>query len=110
MDPPAPESDEDARYRTFFTLFNAGAHFEAHEVLEPLWLETRGRREADFYKALIQVAGGFVHLGRGRTRPGRALIRRALELLSPYPATFEGLGLAQLRSALREKIDLLERP
>lgn len=52
----------------FFTLFNAGDYYEAHDVLEHLWLECRDDN-AIFYKGLIQIAGGFVHLRRHFLRP-----------------------------------------
>jgi len=57
-----------ACYEQFFALFNAGEYFEAHDVLEHLWLECRDAN-AVFYKGLIQIAGGFVHLRRQFLRP-----------------------------------------
>jgi Domain of unknown function (DUF309) len=55
-------------YELFFALFNAGDYFEAHDVLEHLWLE-RKDANAIFYKGLIQIAGGFVHLRRQYLHP-----------------------------------------
>ena len=42
--------------------FNSGEFYEAHDVLEDLWLEERETLNANFYKGLIQLAGAFVHL------------------------------------------------
>ena len=42
--------------------FNAGYFYEAHDVLEDLWLQDRAAPKAAFYKGLIQLAGAFVHL------------------------------------------------
>jgi len=58
-----------AGYELFFDLFNKGEYFEAHDVLEHLWLGCRDSN-ALFYKGLIQIAGGFVHLRKQFLRPG----------------------------------------
>lgn len=92
--PPAPWP---AAYRAFFDCFNAGRYFEAHEVLEALWLPVRGRNEACFYQGLIQLAGAFVHLQRGRPAPAVALLRRCQQHLRAYPDQFLGVDVAQLR-------------
>ena len=51
----------DPCYQGYFKCFNAGAYYEAHDVLEHLWLRTRDENHL-FFKGLIQVAGAFVHL------------------------------------------------
>lgn len=55
-------------YAGFFECFNAGDYYEAHDVLEQLWL---GCRNGDrlFLQGLIQIAGAFVHLKKHRRRP-----------------------------------------
>ena len=62
------ECPHPACYVLFFSIFNAGDYFEAHDVLEHLWLE-RKDANAIFYKGLIQIAGGFVHLRKHFLRP-----------------------------------------
>ena len=96
----------DPCYLGYFEHFNALDYYEAHDVLEHLWL--KGGREAPdylFYKGLIQLAGGFVHLklqlaqpnhpkhGR-RLVPARRLFLRAAENLTPYAPRHHGLNLA----------------
>jgi hypothetical protein len=90
----AAEEGLDPHYTGFFACFNAQRYYEAHDVLEHLWL--RGRDEHyGFFKGLIQVAGGFVHLQKQAARPehpkdGRRLhpavrlFRLALANLEPY--------------------------
>ncbi len=65
-----PMSDRalDPHYTGFFTCFNRGEYYEAHDVLEQLWLRTEGPDHA-FYKGLIQIAGAFVHLRKQHLRP-----------------------------------------
>lgn len=56
-------------YAGYFTCFNRGEYYEAHDVLEHLWLRCEGADEP-FYKGLIQLAGGFVHLRKHFEHPG----------------------------------------
>jgi hypothetical protein len=55
-------------YQGYFTCFNAGQYYEAHDVLEHLWLGCRDDNFL-FFKGLIQVAGAFVHLQKQHLRP-----------------------------------------
>ncbi|MDQ6626642.1 MAG: DUF309 domain-containing protein [Verrucomicrobiota bacterium] len=96
-------------YRGFFTCWNEQRYYEAHDVLEHLWLETNSE-DADYFKGLIQAAGGFVHLqhhyrepthrvhGR-RLGPAVRLFRLAEKNLRPYAPVrhaFDVAGLLQL--------------
>jgi hypothetical protein len=47
----------------------------------------------DFYKGLIQLAGAFVHLQKGRLRPAAALFQLAQANFAKQPARHEGLDL-----------------
>ena len=81
-----------------------GEYYEAHDVLEHLWLRTTGREYA-FYKGLIQLAGAFVHLqkhfarpthpkdGR-RLQPAARLFVLAKSNLAPLSPLFMGLDVA----------------
>jgi predicted metal-dependent hydrolase len=89
-----------AEYRAFFERFNAGKYFEAHEVLEAYWLRMRGQPIADFYKALIQLAGVFVHLEKGRPAPAQRLLARSADLLQPFPSRTAGCDLEHLRKLM----------
>jgi predicted metal-dependent hydrolase len=54
--------DLDAHYAGYFDCFNRQLFYEAHEVLEHLWLKDKYGPNGAFYKGLIQLAGAFVHL------------------------------------------------
>jgi uncharacterized protein len=58
-------------YEGWFKCFNAGDYYEAHDVLEHLWLKTHDGN-ALFFKGLIQLAGAFVHLKKQHARPWHA--------------------------------------
>jgi len=83
--------DLDARYLAFFECFNRQHFFEAHEVLEELWLLRRGSSRALFYQGLIQLAGAFVHIQKRRFPPAMALLERARAKLRPYAPVFDRL-------------------
>ena len=93
--------EPDAHYFAFFQCFNRGSFYEAHEVLEVLWLGDRQGPNGPFYKGLIQLAGAFVHLKKGRLAPAAALFKLARANLEKYPAVHEkldvrdGLGLIE---------------
>ena len=83
----------DPRYAGYFALFNQQKFYEAHDVLEDLWLADRRGAGGDFYKGLIQLAGAFVHLQKNRLKPSAALFELARVNLEKYPPTHERLNL-----------------
>lgn len=86
----------DAHYLGYFDCFNRQLFYEAHDVLEELWLADRQGRNGDFYKGLIQLAGAFVHLQKNRLRPATALFRLARTNLVKYPSSHERLNVSAL--------------
>ncbi len=101
-------------YLAWFARFNAGEFYEAHEVLESLWLRTKGG-DRDFFKGLIQIAGAFVHLRKqreitaagatqeNRLRPATRLFLRGRHHLAPFGPVHLRLDVATL-CALCEKL------
>jgi predicted metal-dependent hydrolase len=87
----------DPRYAGYFLLFNQQKYYEAHDVLEDLWLPARRAENGNYYKALIQLAGAFVHLQKNRLRPAAALFKLAHANLETYPDIHERLNLAAVR-------------
>jgi predicted metal-dependent hydrolase len=86
----------DAHYLGYFECFNRQLFYEAHDVLEELWLGQRSGPNYSFYKGLIQLAGAFVHLQKNRLRPAAALFKLADTNLKKYPATHEHLDVAKV--------------
>jgi hypothetical protein len=87
----------DRRYVGWFVCFNRGEFYEAHDVLEDLWLaEGKGGVNYGFYKGLIQLAGAFVHLQKGRLGPAVALFRLAEANFARYPGVYAGMDLAEV--------------
>ena len=91
---PDPSSDLPREYRAFFELFNGRQYYEAHDVLEALWLGCADENRS-FYQGLIQLAGAFVHFDkhacfpehpvhRRRLAPGCRLLDMAAARIGPY--------------------------
>jgi len=88
----------DRHYVGFFRCFNAQLYYEAHDVLEEVWLPIRGQAQARFYQGLIQTAGGFVHLQKQRLGPASRLFALALANFESYPARHAGIDLDAVRA------------
>jgi predicted metal-dependent hydrolase len=101
------EKHYDPRYLSYFECFNRQRFFEAHEVLEALWLPQRQGPNGSFYKGLIQLAGAFVHWQKHRPGPAAALFKRAQTHLRQYPATHEGLCVENVLVLTDEWLDQL---
>src|SRR5205807_959439 len=113
-DPVVPETTEIAAhpyYRAYFQCWNEQHYYEAHDVLEQLWLKTDSR-DADFFKGLIQAAGGFVHLQKHfeqpshpkhsrRLQPAVRLFQLAEKNLAPYLPVCHALDVVALLGLIR---------
>jgi len=104
-------------YLEYFRLFNGQSYYEAHDVLEHIWLGANGERYV-FYKALIQFAGAYVHLQHHhrepahrihsrRLQPAARLFRRSVELLEAFPSAYEGIFLDGIRQTAEHTIQQL---
>jgi predicted metal-dependent hydrolase len=100
--------DGDPHYVGYFDLFNRGLYYEAHDVLEQLWLKDRHGPNGAFYKGLIQLAGAFVHLQKNRLRPAAALFKLADANLKKYPPHHDQLNLRELAELIAVWLDKLE--
>jgi predicted metal-dependent hydrolase len=103
----------DAHYLGYFECFNRGLFYEAHDVLEELWLKDRHGPEGNFHKGLIQFAGAFVHLQkhseqRPRLRPAAALFKLARANLCTYPAVHWQLEIRHLLVLIEDWLKRLE--
>ncbi len=102
--------DWPAHYLGYFECFNQQFFYEAHDVLEELWLaEGRSGANYGFYKGLIQFAGAFVHLQKHRLKPAAALFRLSQTYLRQYPREHQGLDVAELTAWADEWVAELER-
>ncbi len=102
-------------YRAYFQCWNQQHYYEAHDVLEQLWLKTNSD-DADFFKGLIQAAGAFVHLQKNfehpshakhsrRLRPAVRLFELAEKNLSRFAPQHRDLDVGALCQLLRAHVD-----
>lgn len=99
-------------YRAFFRCWNEQRYYEAHDVLEHLWLQTTSD-DTKYFKGLIQAAGAFVHLqkhfeqpthpkhGR-RLSPAVRLFRLAEKNLEPFLPHRHAFDVQTFRGLLAE--------
>lgn len=98
-------------YRAYFQCWNDQRYYEAHDVLEQVWLTT-DTADDDFFKGLIQAAGAFVHLKKNfehpthakhgrRLRPAVRLFALAEKNLAPFAPTRHALDVSALLDLLR---------
>ncbi|MBL8024455.1 MAG: DUF309 domain-containing protein [Elusimicrobia bacterium] len=100
----------DPRFEMGISLFNREEFFEAHEVWEELWHDTRGSNK-DFFQGLIQVTSAMHHLQIGNMRGARILYGSGIELLTPYGTHHLGLNLTLLRTKFTQALTgILDAP
>jgi len=111
----------DPHYLGYFACFNRQDYYEAHDVLEELWLaEGKCGPNYSFYKGLIQGAGAFVHLKLhhqfpthrvhgARLAPAGRLLQLALNNLSPYASPHLQLDLNPVRNLWKNTVLSLEK-
>ncbi len=98
----APVDADRAALREGARLFNRGAFFEAHVVLEDAWRQmARGSRERRFFQALIHLAAAAIHHRDKRPRPAWLQYGRALDKLDDLPSPYYGMAVERLRDGAR---------
>src|SRR6476469_5875854 len=107
-----PGSKYDPFYSGYFICFNQQKYYEAHDVLEHLWLKAQGPAD-QYFKGLIQLAGAFVHLQKQPLRPehstdGRRL-RPAWRLFKLARSNLEPFSPAFLDLDVRSVLELCSR-
>src|SRR3989442_12403561 len=68
VNPDQADVERHPYYLAFFHCWNEKRYYEAHDVLEQLWLKTKSP-DTDYFKGLIQAAGAFVHLQKRFEHP-----------------------------------------
>jgi predicted metal-dependent hydrolase len=116
-DPATGEVENHPFYQAYFQCWNEQRYYEAHDVLEQVWLK-KDSPDDDFFKGLIQAAGAFVHLQKNfefpehpkhsrRLRPAVrlfALAERNLQQFAPRHHRLDVGMLLEVLRTFREKI------
>lgn len=104
----APVAGIDPYYQGYFDNFNRGLYYEAHDVLEQIWLKDRHGINGAFYKGLIQLAGALVHLQKQRMQPACSLLKLASANLALYEGTHEHLDVLGVLAFIEHWIAMLQ--
>jgi predicted metal-dependent hydrolase len=99
----------DARYLGFFDSFNRHCFYEAHDVLEDLWLVDRDGPDGAFYKGLIQLAGAFVLLQKNRLLAADRVFGLAEANLRRYPSRHRAIELGPVLAIVSQRREELRR-
>lgn len=89
-----------AKFHEGAELFNRGEYFACHEVWEDVWRELKGENRT-FLQALIQVAVGLYHAGRGNASGAESLAKRGIRRLEKFAPEYAGVRVG----ALLEDVD-----
>ena len=81
-------------------LFNQREFYDCHDTIEEIWLVESSDRQP-FLQGLIQAAVAFHHYEHGKWGAARSMMQMAIDKLSPYPDTCEGLQIAALLVSLQ---------
>jgi uncharacterized protein len=85
----------------FIRCFNHQDYYDAHDVLEELWLKASGEQR-DFYKGLIQTAAVFLKLQQDKPDPASRLAQRAASHLEKYRPVCEQVNVDEVLDWLRD--------
>jgi len=76
-------------------LFNRRQFFEAHDVLEDIWMEER-RSERHFYQGLLHIAVGFYHFDNKNHKGALSQLTKAADKLKDYVPAHRGIQVQQI--------------
>lgn len=76
-------------------LFNQGAYYDCHDVLEALWMEANPT-DKPFYQGMLQIAVGLYHLANENWRGATILLGEGINRLRPFEPSYYGVAVAQL--------------
>jgi len=90
-------------YDAFISCWNDARFFDAHEVLEGLWMRTRD----EYQRGLIQLAAALYHIQRGNLKGALTMCDRALPRLktkSGFPTPVRATALIAYAETVRHDL------
>jgi predicted metal-dependent hydrolase len=88
--------------------FNRQDFYKAHEYFEAAWRETL-EDEREFYRALIQLSGGFYRLTQNRPAAAMKFFTPALNWMENFPDHFQGILTADIIKNLQVLISAIKQ-
>jgi hypothetical protein len=97
----------EALLREGVECFNRREFWEAHDVWERVWLESRGESKL-FIQGLIQYAAAYFHIQRGTLVGAVRLFPKAARKLAGIDVTFAGIDRRELAARAPKHLKLVE--
>lgn len=83
------------RYLYGIDLFNSGYWWEAHEVLEELWIQSgRTTQDARFLQGIIQISAALLKDSQANSTGANRLLSRGLAKMRQQTGLFMGINLS----------------
>ena len=86
---------------------NKDEYFEAHELLEDIWLELDDRNEKDIVQTLAQADALAVHLETGNLAAAKRLMRQLPELSQTFPNEYRNINVVEFKLWLTQMISIV---
>ncbi len=97
----------EALIREGVECFNRREFWEAHDVWERVWLESKGESKR-FIQGLIQYAAAYVHIQKGTLVGAVRLFPKAASKLEGIDVTFAGVDRTELNTRAARHRKLVE--
>jgi hypothetical protein len=109
VDRPNPRCDEQAPAGLVegVRLFNAGAYYECHEVLEAIWRDERDPIRY-LYQGILQIGVGLHHLRNGNFRGARLLLDDGIDKTRRFSPRCMGIDTAALCDRAQSCLDQVQ--
>lgn len=102
------EADPAYLWNRGIDLFNEQEFFECHEVLEDLW-NLQEEPDKQLTQGVLQIAVGYLHIGRSNPVGAIKLFRRGLARIQPFPDGSAGIAITPLFRAVSSALLDLEK-
>jgi hypothetical protein len=106
--PPLDPNEQHDLLHEGVALFNGSRYWHAHEAWETLW-RAADEEDRDFYRGLIMVAAGLLHLQRRNARGARNKLGEGLTRLKKYEPSYHDLVINELVARCSLTLDDLNR-
>lgn len=77
-------------------FFNREYFFEAHDVLEELWMDAREQTQRDLFHGLVNIATGFYHYRMGNRNGMQSQLQKGVDKLLQVPPHCFGVNVGKL--------------
>lgn len=85
-------------------FFNREYFFEAHDVIEELWMDAREQTQRDLFHGLVNIATGFYHYRMENRNGMQSQLQKGVNKLSQVPPHCFGVGVEKLLQAVQPYI------